>query len=410
MKIAIISSGFLPVLDGVSVSVFYRLKKLSQYGHQVLLFSPDYSPLKHIYPNWQDYTGNISPEITVISLPSIPAIGLDFERDPTSKSYEIVLQELNKFQPDIIHVDEPERLATRFFRLPGVDYAKSTGIPCVSFFHTNYIEYVEDYFPFPKWVINLLQKLLKLIFARIYNSYDLTLVATKITANKANKIGIKNVYQANLLGVDLNKFSGNLRQEEFWQQQYGFFHLEDQVKLIFLGRITPDKGWNFTIDAFCEMAQKTNLDNLAFIIVGAGTMTEEIKQKLGKLTNNLYLLGKVPPNDVPALLANSDIHVTTSEKETTGLTILEACAAGIPIIAPRAGGVRDNIQEGENGFLYQPQNPKDFLDKLQILVDNPTLRQEMGMKGKEYVNQFSWDTACKNLLEIWHLAIAQKAK
>ena len=110
MKIAMISSGFFPVIDGISVAVFNRLQKLSQYGHQVLLFCPDYSSLAEIYPNWRNYTGNIMPGVTVINLPSTASIGLDFERDVTVKSYKIVVQELDNFQPDIVHVDEPERL------------------------------------------------------------------------------------------------------------------------------------------------------------------------------------------------------------------------------------------------------------------------------------------------------------
>ncbi len=121
MKIAIIASGFLPVLDGVTVSGYYRVQKLSQFGHQVLLFCPDYSPLAHLYPNWKDYTGNIFPGVEIINLPSTPF--LDFERNVGFNTYKIVRRELEKFQPEIIHVDEPERLFFAFFRLAGIEFA-----------------------------------------------------------------------------------------------------------------------------------------------------------------------------------------------------------------------------------------------------------------------------------------------
>lgn len=140
MKIAIISSGFLPLVDGVSVTLLNRLHKLSQDGHRVLLFCPDYSPLETIYPDWKDYTGNIMAGVRVVNLSSESFMGLDFERNVNRKSYQTVLQELQKFQPDIIHVDEPERLFTGFLRIPGVDFAKRARIPCVSFFHTNLLE------------------------------------------------------------------------------------------------------------------------------------------------------------------------------------------------------------------------------------------------------------------------------
>ena len=144
MKIAILASGFLPVIDGVTVSGFYRLQKLSQWGHEVLFFCPDYSALADIYPNWQDYTGNIFPGVRVVSLKSKPYF-VDFERDFAWSSYRQVKQELANFQPDIIHVDEPERLFVNFWRLAGIKFARSHQIPCVGFFRTNFLEYLEDF-------------------------------------------------------------------------------------------------------------------------------------------------------------------------------------------------------------------------------------------------------------------------
>lgn len=135
MKIAIISSGFLPVIDGVTVTQINRLRELSQCGHKVLLFCPDYSQLANIYPNWQAYAGNILPGVRVVNLENESFLGLDFERNVCRKSYQVVLQELQSFQPDIIHVDEPERLFTGFLKIPGIDYAKWAVIPCVSFLY-----------------------------------------------------------------------------------------------------------------------------------------------------------------------------------------------------------------------------------------------------------------------------------
>ena len=123
-----------------------------------------------------------------------------------------------------------------------------------------------------------------------------------------------------------------------------------------------------------------------------------ISQELTKLAPHTHLLGRVSLDDVPALLINSDIHVTTSEKETKGLTILEAMAAGIPVLAPRAGGLFDSI---ENGLLFKPQDTADFITKLKTLIDNPKLRQTMGIKAKVSVAGYSWEQATKNLLEIW---------
>lgn len=401
MKIAIISSGFFPVVDGVSVALFNRLCKLSDWGHEIILFCPDYSSLAKIYPDWQDYAGNILPGVRVINLPSIPLLDLDFDRNVSRKSYKIVIDRLQQFKPDIVHVDEPERLFAGFWRIPGVDYAKKANIACVSFFHSNFLEYGKYYFGTPELIDKVIKFILHFPLRWIYNAYDATLVSSSFTYNKVRKMGVKNALCGDFLGLDLAKFSPYLREEGFFQHKYGISGVDRLLKLIFLGRLTPDKGWNFTIDALPKLLAEVNPENIAIIIAGDGSLREQIAQKLSKLTPNAHLIGRIPADEVPALLANSDIHVTASETETKGLTVLEAFAAGIPVIAPNAGGVKDSIRDGENGFLFEPGDRDDFVNKLKILINNPTLRQTMGNIGTKDANRFSLDNTVQNLLRVW---------
>lgn len=406
MKIAIISSSFLPVIDGVTIAVYYRIKQLSKLGHQVILFCPSYQSLSNIYPNWQEYTGQIFPQVEVISLPSTNSIALDFERDVTSKSYQIVLEKLSKFQPDIIHVDEAERLSTCFFKIAGCDFAKSHKIPCVAFFHTNYIEYFDDYFQLPFKLNSIIKFILTFIFAKIYNSYYLTLTASKLTFDKLRLMGFKNLCCDNFLGVNLIKNQPKPKNN-YWLNKYNIRDIEEKIKLIFVGRLTPDKGWNFCLKSLSKLPQEI-LKKIAFIIVGDGLMKDEIKQKLSQLTPHTYLLGRIDNQTMPELFANSDIFVTTSTKETRGLAVIEACAAEIPVICPDSGGVIDTIKDGYNGFLFQSNNEVDFLEKLILLVNNNSLRKSMGIKAKISVQDFTWEKTTNNLLQVWGEQIIKK--
>ena len=409
MKIAIITSGFLPVIDGVTVTGFYRVQQLSKLGHQVLLFCPDYRELDSMYPNWQEYTGGILPGVRVVSLKSNPFF-VDFERNVARSSYKKVLQELEQFEPDVIHVDEPERLFVGFWRVAGMDFAKKKGIPCVGFFRTNFLEYLEDFFLLPRWAIATLQFIVRKLIIYVYNSYDLTLVTSKITLPKVVNLGINNAIYGNLLGLDGTQFKPGLRQEDFFAKTYNLPQVDQQIKLVFIGRLTPDKGWDFTLDAFPAVFQAIDPDKLAILVVGDGPSKEEISTRLGKLTPHLHLLGRVLPENVPTVLANSDIHVTTSEKETRGLTVLEAFAAGIPVLAPRAGGLVENIEEGKNGFLFNPQDISDFTAKLKTLVENPVLRQEMAERGRKLVlSNYTWEQTVQNLIDIWQKRIDYKS-
>ena len=410
MKIAIIASGFLPVVDGVTVSGFYRLQKLSQLGHEVLFFCPDYSPLADMYPNWQDYTGNIFPGVRVVSLKSKPYF-VDFERDVAWGSYRQVKQELADFKPDIIHVDEPERLFINFWRLPGIKFARRHKIPCVGFFRTNFLEYLEDFFPLPKPLLTALHWLIKKLIVYVYNSYDATLVSSIITKEKIIHLGIKNTLYGNILGFNAEKFTADLRQNHFFANKYELEQIDERVKIIFLGRLTPDKGWDFTLSLLPKLFQEIDKDKIAFLVVGDGEIKDKIANKLAELNTHFHIFGRVAPNAIPKLLANCDLHVTSSEKETRGLTILEAFAAGIPVLAPRAGGVVENIQDGINGYLFQPRSEDDFISKIKVLVEDSTLRREMGIKGKESIkDKYSWDNTIKNLVNIWQEQIKIKAK
>ena len=399
MKIAIICSSFFPVIDGVTIAVFNRLQQLSKLGHQAIVFCPDYQPLANIYPNYQDYTGKIFSGIEVISLPSTKSIALDFERDVTINSYKIVIQKLTEFAPDIIHVDEAERLGVCLLKLPGVKYARQNNIPCVAWFHTNYLDYFDDYFNLPLNLNKLIKKILGLIFAKIYNSYNLSLVSSSVTAGRITKLGIKNIYYADLLGCDLDLFEG-VKKSIFFTNKYNLPDLTNKIKLIFIGRLTPDKGWYFTLRSLFYLPANI-LNKIAIIIVGDGTLKEEIESNLKQLTPHVYLLGRVNPQAIPELLINSDIFITNSEKETRGLTVIEAAAAGIPAIAPAAGGVIDTIENGETGWLYRPQDEKDFIDKLTLLIEDSTLRHSMGDKAEELSRQWSWEKSVNNLVEIW---------
>lgn len=428
MRVAILTSGFFPVIDGVTITVFKRVQRLSQLGHQVLLLCPDYRAIASVYPNWQTYVGEIFPGVTVVPLESAPFMGLEFERNVKKSAYPSVLKALQAFQPDIIHVDEPERLQLGFDKIPAVDFAKRNQIPCVSFLHTNFIEYLEDYFTLPKFIIAAMQCISKRIVSHIYNAYDATFVSSSTTYQKAVKMGIKNAVQAELLGVDLAAFDPQLKTADFFVQNYGITDLNSssldsanlrsksfspnpKVRLLFLGRLTPDKGWKFTLDAFSHMAQSPQyqplLRQIVLIIAGDGSMLAEIDRTLSPLLT-VHCLGRVSPENVPALLLNSDIHVTTSEKETKGLTLLEAFAAGIPVLAPEAGGVIDTIRSGENGLLFEPQNWQDFAAKLQQLVDQPDLRHTLGANAKQTVAHHDWNDAIDRLIQCWQQQIAAK--
>lgn len=404
LKIALITSGFLPVIDGVTVTLFNRVQWLSQQGHQVRVFCPDYSAIAPIYPDWKDTIGPIFPGVEVIPLLSEPFMGIAFERNLARAALKLLQQALEIFQPNIIHVDEPDRIFLGMLTAPGVAFARRNGIPCTAFLHTNFIEYIEDFSPLPSWTLGGLQWGSQQIIHRVFNAYDITLVANAVTAEMARQLGIRNGLRGDFLGVDLGLFKPSDRAPQFFQTHYDLSEVDQQTKIVFLGRLTPDKGWKFTLKVFAELANQ--LDQVAILIAGDGELQDEIQANFRQMGLNAYFLGRIAPAAVPPLLVNCDLHVTTSTKETFGLTILEAMAAGIPAIAPRAGGVIETLQDGKTGYLFTPGDQVDFGQKLLRLVNQPDLRQTLGARGRAVAARQSWDRAVENLVGVWRSVLA----
>ncbi len=417
MKIAIISSGFLPVVDGVTVSLFQRVRVLSKLGHQVLILCPDYQAVASVYPDWRDYQGEILPGVRVVNLPSEPFMGVEFERNLSGKANRLLNQELSAFAPDIVHVDEPDRIFLGLLKAPGVDYAKKCNIPCVGFYHTNFIDYIEDFLPLPRFLIAFLQWFSMLFIRPVFHVYDVILVSSLVALEKMQQLKVKNAVCDRYLGVDVQAFQSQRREANFFSQTYGIEGLEDKTKLVFLGRLTPDKGWGFTVRSLTEWATDPNnahfVDKVTIIIAGDGELRTQILEKLQPLAItsgcSIHLLGRIDPNAVPALLTNCDIHITTSEKETLGLTVLEAFAAGIPAIAPAKGGVTTHIRNWENGLLFEPQSSQSFGQVLTRLVSDVQLQRQLGQQGQQDIVSYDWENVVLTLLSTWQRQISLRS-
>lgn len=413
MKIAIISSGCLPVLDGVTVSLSNRVKSLNHQEHEVLVFCPDYQSLATLYPDWETWTGDIFPGVHVVNLPSESFMGVEYERNISRRANPIIRRELDNFRPDIVHVDEPERISMSTWNAPGVEYAREHGIPSVAFYRTNFVDYTE-YLPLPfksKGLVSLIQWMFTKYVRWVYHSYDVTLVSNPVAEQHTNELGIHNTMSGHFLGIDTNSFQ--LEQQGADIDPARFLHnnglkdFDNKVVLVFVGRLSADKNWQFTLDSLAHYSQRGAkwLNQVAILVAGDGELRDVIQGSLEELGLPFAVLGRVSPERIPSLLAHSDIHVTTSEKETLGLTVVESFAAGKPVIAPRAGGVLHSIRDGENGLLFEPHNTEDFGRVLSSLVTDETVRHKLGKQGRQDATKFSQDAAANHLVDAWKAQI-----
>ncbi|WP_030007850.1 glycosyltransferase [Picosynechococcus sp. NKBG042902] len=375
MKIAIISSTFLPSHDGVSITLLERLKVLSAQGHQVLCLVSSYQEVAAIYPRWADYVGDLFANVAIVPLPSVAWLGIPQERNPKRSSLRRIETELAQFQPDLIQVEEPERLWTTLFALPGWNYAQARNIPYIGCYRTNFVDYLQDYAP--AWLIGPAKWAALALTRRLYGKCSVTLVGSYFIEQRLKQWQLENVVYMPVIGPPKIANPQALKQTNFFQQHYGLPDLDQRVKILFLGRLSPDKNWAFILKHLPELGRANITENFTLLVAGRGELAEAIAESEFAQTLPTVILGEVPHEQVPALLANVDLHVTASLKETFGRTVQESLYVGTPVLAPDCDWAQNLIEPGVNGCLFQPEDGEDFIQQLAQLIDSKGDRQRL---------------------------------
>src|SRR5699024_10345651 len=111
------------------------------------------------------------------------------------------------------------------------------------------------------------------------------------------------------------------------------------------------------------------------------------------LSNKIEFVGRVPHDRVPSILAEMDIFVALSrlDSESFGVAVLEASAAGWPVVVSEAGGLPEVTVEGKTGLIVERENANAAASAIEQLINNPVKRLEMGIAGKQHVTEkYNW--------------------
>ena len=188
-----------------------------------------------------------------------------------------------------------------------------------------------------------------------------------------------------LNGTDLKKFNKNFNSAKI-KKELGL-KKENKIITIIAG-LRPVKDHISLIKAFSYVVQKEK--NAKLLIVGEGDT--KIKEgilneiKAGKLNNNVCMLSL--REDIPEILAITDVSVLSSLSEGTSQTIMESMAASRPVVATNVGGNCVLIEDGKNGLLVPPKDPEEMADAILRLLGNKKLRENMGREGKKRVQEY----------------------
>ena len=398
LRIALFTGLFAPFLTGVSVAVHQRVHWLLQQGHEVFLIHPEINdqypkavgqrPMPgldelQVFPNFSSYAFPTNPLIFYKSLPQ-----------PLNHRYWSDTKLLESFQPDIIVVEEAAQMRGLYSlflqgygRPVGTKYAKKTGTPIISVFHTDIVAYIQYYLG--NNVFNLTRPIIPLLIKQFTETYDLNLFSSREQLTKYKGMKSQRSEYLPYQGINCEKFHPR-------NIAYDPIPNDNRPTLLFVGRITAEKNVSQLLDAFPIIAAK--IPDVHLVIIGSGPQDEEIRRRAQKFTSGVTVWGESHGTELLGWFARADLFVNPSVTENFCTTTNEALASGTPVVAVKAPSTSEQVFPGHNGFLAEPNNPEDFAQKVISILENPELKAEMTQQARPSIIQYDW-SACMEKFE-----------
>ncbi|MDO8676900.1 MAG: glycosyltransferase family 4 protein [Candidatus Azambacteria bacterium] len=173
--------------------------------------------------------------------------------------------------------------------------------------------------------------------------------------------------------------------------------------IVSIGVLRPAKGFKYLVDAFKKIKEKFN--NATLIIIGDGPDRMELKKQAQGI-GGINFLGRQDNDRVIEYLKAADVFVLASifmegDREGTSNSIMEAMAAGLPIVATKVGGNPYLIREGENGLLVEEKNSEALTETMIKLIRDESLRQKMSDKNLEDIKEKDWPLIAKQITDLY---------
>ena len=176
---------------------------------------------------------------------------------------------------------------------------------------------------------------------------------------------------------------------------------------LFVGHIIPRKGLPLLLNA-CATLQKRGYDNYTLVVVGNGAQQEELEAFCQKhqLSDRIQWAGRISYDQIGNYFKSADVFVFPTLEDTWGVVTLEAMLLGKPILCSKGAGTSELVVQGENGYVFSPDNADELANLMQKFLDHPEIIPTMGKKSQQIMAQYTPEAAAKCLAEVTKLVIA----
>ncbi len=389
LRVVMFTNNYLPFIGGVPISIERLRRGLEGLGDALLIVAPRYK-------DQPDY------EEQVLRVPSLLAMGEKREFRLANIFLARIRQAVRAFKPDIIHLHHPFWLGSL-----GLFLARTLKVPAIYTYHTR-LEHYAHFVPLPGMLFrNLISHAL---IKRFANKCDGVIVPTYSTEEYLRMIGVKTPTYVQPTGIEYQRFQQVAEADvERLRDELG---LTDERVFVSVSRLSNEKNIDFMIDAIEALRRQTDVP-FRFLMIGDGHQRDRLQQKIDDLglQQHFTLVGAVPPEEMALWYHLGDAFLFASKSETQGMVILEAMAAGLPVVAVRSSGIDDVVRDGFNGFKT-PEKQELWVAAVERLLVEDDLRQTLSGQALEFAEDFSVEQFARDVRGIYAstLALVEKKK
>ena len=361
LRVALFSGNYNYVRDGANQALNLLVEHLLGEGAAVRVYSPT-TP-----------TPAFEARGDLVDVPAIPMIGGRGEYKLGRGLPAEPRRDLEAFAPNLVHVSAPE-----FLGHAAVTWARRRSIPVVASLHTRF----ETYFRY--YGIGFIEPVVLKIVTRFYNRTDLVLSPSASMRDELRGWGVETPVAIWSRGVNHRRFNPAARSLD-WRRGLGLG--DDEVAVGFVGRLVLEKG----LDVFAEVVKALRARGVRHrvVVVGEGPARDQFAEQVPEAVFAGFQSG----DDLGRAVASLDIFFNPSITETFGNVTLEAMAAGVPVVAARATGAVDLINDGVTGFLVSPRDFDGYAEAIERLAHDDDRRRAAGEAAHTAAEEYRWDTA-----------------
>lgn len=346
MRILLATEAFYPAVNGTTTTLKATADQLIDRGHSVQLVAPG--------PGLTSYRGCDITRVRPL--------------EPTGTQ---VRETIAAFAPDVVQVHSPRNVGRKALK-----HAARLGVPTLAVEQSAVLDLAADYWR-----------------TKVAERADRVLVTSPWMVERAAELGV----EAGLWepGVDTGAFTPALR-DQWLHGSWARARSTGGAKVVvgYVGGLTRSSGVR-------RLADLASVAGIRLVVVGAGPEREWLARRLP----DARFTGPLGTGDLTVAVPTLDVLVHPGEHETDCHALREAAAAGVPVVAPRAGGARDVVSHLETGVLYDPSDTQDLVRAVTAVAADPH-RALLGAAAREVAGRRTWQDAVEELTTAYHPATA----